>query len=649
MASVYALGLIGGSIATIAASYYGNKLTDEKGLTITSSQTTQEEPVPEQPIPEEPIPEEPVPEELVPEQPIPEEPVSQEPIANGATAPSLPDDNIENMAGGGFGRPSWAPLNADTATMSLQGSTASNFIAKVTGTYKRTITDIQRDLIDIDDQIRVLRTNEFINKRDENDQASKINEARKKYLVNVSEIAKNEKLIQFYDKKINDLIKPESVNTSGKFGEIVKQKFPQRKADKTATYPKENNPNDLNFDSWRDSAFNKFKSDFPDDPIGIKPKDGEDSNKWWSRISNLTSSASAQKSENIESELNTLITKKTDSITNLEVFKESDSKSKYDEVLEKLLSVRTKLKDIRNQIKELQNKRELLLSELSNYQLPKGLFEYTKQPKQKIYNLPKGDELTNLLNDLSGKSDEIKEIDNKISEHVSKSLNVDGTLSDDDQNKYNELTNERKNLERSKNDIISRIEGRSDEPLYKGTVDNTIDSREIAKKVRKLVYPRPLDQKQFLAQAKNKFRTQSKSRPDTKSTDDLKTARLKDLDNIKTSNPSLGTDVELHDFTDSAASLPTRRPILSPSEGLVPEPKLTTQQQNSREINAAFALNELLPSTNTSTNPSSLSAEILERSAPTNNALGGKSHSTRRHLLRSKPSRFKTHRTYGLH
>ena len=426
-------------MATIAASYYGNKLTDEKGLTITSSQTTQEEPVSEEPVSQEPVP--------------------QESMADGATAPSLPDDNIESIAGGGFGRPSWAPLNADTATMSLQGSTASNFIAKVTGTYKRTIIDIQRDLIDIDDQIRVLRTNEFIIKRDETDQASKINEARKKYLVNVSEISKNEKLIQFYDKKINDLIKPESVNTSGKFSEIVKQKFPQKNTNNGSfTYPKENNAKELNFDLWRESAFNKFKSEFPDDPIGIKPKDNEDSNRWWSRISNLTSSASAQKSEIIESELNELIDKKTNSITKLEIFKESDSKSDYDEVLEKLLSVRTKLKDIRNQIKELQNKRELILVELSNYELPKGFFA-EKALSQKT-TLPTGEERDQIIRSIKDVEQQIKEKQTEISDYISDNIQDDGKLNANSTSDYNRKNIEMANLKSRRDNLILKLEGR---------------------------------------------------------------------------------------------------------------------------------------------------------------------------------------------
>ena len=109
MASVYALGLIGGSIATIAASYYGNKLIDEKGVTSTSSESL-EEPV-QQPLQEpEPVQE---PETVQESEPVQEPEPVQEHEPSSAVAPSLPE--IDSMAGGGFGRPSWAPLVPQTS------------------------------------------------------------------------------------------------------------------------------------------------------------------------------------------------------------------------------------------------------------------------------------------------------------------------------------------------------------------------------------------------------------------------------------------------------------------------------------------------------------------------------------------------------
>jgi hypothetical protein len=585
MASVYALGLIGGSIATIAASYYGNKLNDEKGVTSISSESL-----------EEPIQDEPVQDEPVQEEPVQEEPV-QEPEPSSAVAPSLPE--IDSMAGGGFGRPSWAPLNANTPSMSLQGSTAGNLLSKLSGTYKRTVQDIQKDLKDNDDQLRLLRTTKYLDNQSKLTKESEFNIVRNDYLTELANKQKNEKYMKFYNDEINKLLNPKTTNES--YIEILKKEVPQP-ADKTSSNWK---------DLWISQIYDHAKKMEKNDPEGIKPNNNEDKNLWFKRIENRRVQNTSEP-VNIEAKLELLLNKNKEFTIALELSKEKEEiqKSKYDSLLQVIKNYRSKILETDLKLSETTQKRDILLSELSDYQLPKGLFEITKQPVQKIYNLPKGEELTSLLKELSQKSDEINEIDNKISEHISKSLDSDGKLSDPDKKKYDNLTQERKGLEQTKNTIISKIEGRPDEPLYKGQVDNTIDSpeRKDTKKYRKLVYPRPLDQKKLLTQAKNKIINVSNSTPDTKSIGELQTTRIKDLENIKSPNSSLGTSVELHDFTG---------PIAQPSADTPAAP-----QAVANEFPRAPTEEEII------------------------NELGGKRHSTRRHSVRFKPSRFKTQRTY---
>jgi len=101
--------------------------------------------------------------------PIPEEPQPvAEPVAeeeNRAVAPTLPE--IDSMAGGqrgGYGRPTWAPVNSGTSlTQALgivPGTPAGNALATVTGT--KTPESIQLKLKEIDDEIRVLKAQDYV-------------------------------------------------------------------------------------------------------------------------------------------------------------------------------------------------------------------------------------------------------------------------------------------------------------------------------------------------------------------------------------------------------------------------------------------------------------------------------------------------------
>lgn len=429
LSTVYGLSLVAGTIAAFIAAYGGNKL-----------HTINQEPVPES---EPETAAEPEPEVETAPEPEPENAPELEPEPSTAVAPSITnEDTVSDMAGGGFGRPSWTPLNATTAT-AMQGS----LISKVSGTYKRTVRDIQKDLKDNDDQTRVLKTQKFLQTQSVKDWSEKYNQARKNYVNALTNKTKYEKLTKYYDDEINKLLNPRPSNEL--YLDILKRLLPDNPTDK----------------KWKEYAFEelkqnkeKYKSIVPED---ILPKDSDDLDKWNGRIKDKRSQSISQP-QNIEGKLRALLETKSANTVSFEDSKEKEESEKenYSNDLQSLKDSKVKLSKIESSIKELNQTREVILTELSAYQLPKGLFEVTKQPPQKVYNLPTGQELTKLLKDLSDKSKEISEIDKRINDHVSKSLQTDGTLTKPDQETYGKLSSERAKLVLERDALISKIEGR---------------------------------------------------------------------------------------------------------------------------------------------------------------------------------------------
>ena len=106
-----------------------------------------------------------------PPEPAPE-PAPEPPQAQPITPPPEPVD--EEMQGGsrqegGFGKPTWSPLNSGQSLQSAMrltkeqiGSTGSSIIAQLTGV--KTPESIQLKLVEIDTELRKLRSSEFIDK-----------------------------------------------------------------------------------------------------------------------------------------------------------------------------------------------------------------------------------------------------------------------------------------------------------------------------------------------------------------------------------------------------------------------------------------------------------------------------------------------------
>ena len=90
-------------------------------------------------------------------------------------------------------------------------------------------------------------------------------------------------------------------------------------------------------------------------------------------------------------------------------------------------------------IKELLDTRELVLVELSNYELPKGMFEsFIKQkPIQKPLLLPTGQERDKIFAQIKDLEQRIKEKKEDIQDFLSTSLEPNGTLSQANREVYN--------------------------------------------------------------------------------------------------------------------------------------------------------------------------------------------------------------------
>ena len=114
-----------------------------------------------------------------------------------------------------------------------------------------------------------------------------------------------------------------------------------------------------------------------------------------------------------KSSLETLLEKKTKNTTLLEqaIQDEQEQKPFYDESIQKLKDLRLKLQNTLKKIKELLDTRELVLVELSNYELPKGMFEsFIKQkPIQKPLLLPTGQERDKIFAQIKDLEQRIKE------------------------------------------------------------------------------------------------------------------------------------------------------------------------------------------------------------------------------------------------
>ena len=380
---------------------------------------------------------EPVPEAVA--EPVPE--AVAEPVQQGGSQD------------GGFGRPNWAPVNTGFSVASLglpAGSTAVNLIAKVSGTYKKSPQEIQSELKNIDDQLRVLKTKNFLDAKKLTNTISEFTQKRQEYLTSSMNKIKYEKYSKFYDDEINKLLNPK--NSTESYVDILKREKPQPE-DKSGDWLKE----------WKKEVFDYAKSLPKNDPEGIKPNNNEDQDKWYNRIKDRKVQSVAQPT-NIQSKLDELLNKKSENTIALETAKDDEDLKKpdYDEKLQDLKDIRAQISDTNNKIKDLQQNRDLLLVDLSNYESPKKFWDITKKPVKN--NLPSGDDLNKLLAEYRDIQTQIKENKEAINDYVGDKLS-DPTWTSDTH--YEELDSKRKNLETLKNKKINEIEGRTETQMLK--------------------------------------------------------------------------------------------------------------------------------------------------------------------------------------
>jgi len=492
--------------ATIAALLVGTAAVGGFGLYAGSSSSTtiptkeealeevakvvEQEDEPSQPTPE--------PESITPPStPVPE--ALPEPVVQGGGSLQKQD--------GGFGKPTWAPLNSGDSLQSAMGitkdqigSTGSSLLSKWTGA--KTAESIQLKLKEIDDQLRVLKVQKFNTESDIVSKSTGLEQIRTEYLKALTNKTKFEKFGIYYDRELSKLLDPKPTGSDGSLKSIVENKFPKKKDGKTL-YPKAGKESETNFDKWLEEAHKHFKTQ-PDEPAGINPKDDENKDAWWARIGKETSSVNKEPRD-IESSLETLLEKKTKNTTLLEqaIQDEQEQKPFYDESIQKLKDLRLKLQNTLKKIKELLDTRELVLVELSNYELPKGMFEsFIKQkPIQKPLLLPTGQERDKIFAQIKDLEKQLKNIEEQINDEIDLQLNKNPNWKpkDDKSDEYSKLVNKQIELKDQRDNKILELEGRSekqkellesyrkrfDKSLKQEETINPIEQAEEAKKKAK--------------------------------------------------------------------------------------------------------------------------------------------------------------------
>ena len=115
-------------------------------------------------------------------------------------------------------------------------------------------------------------------------------------------------------------------------------------------------------------------------------------------------------------------------------------------------------------IKELLDTRELVLVELSNYELPKGLFEsFIKQkPIQKPSLLPTGQDRDRIFAQIKDLEKQLKNIQEQINDEIDLHLNKNPNWKpkDDKSDEYGKLVKKQTELKDERDNKILELEGR---------------------------------------------------------------------------------------------------------------------------------------------------------------------------------------------
>jgi hypothetical protein len=434
------------------------------------------------------------------EQPVVEEkPVEQPVVENRAVAPSLPE--VDSMAGGqrgGFGRPTWAPLNSGTSlTQALgivPGSTAGNVLATVTGS--KTPQQIQLKLVEVDRQLRSLNVKAFNLKQNQTDyeEINKDKVPGTKHLGAPStdleddekpegwraprgDLSFRQRYVEAYNRMFTSKTLLEDVTKEiSKYSRDVEPQVKpvNLKEEALKLFPPLPGEKQKGKGMWSERAMKHFNTNPPADFPDLKPRGDEladrggSGEKWYERISKGSGTGGPDKNKlpNLlrTREKQTSIFQRAES--DLEYFKD-----KYEENAEALTQVKLELQELSKEIKELETTRGALLEELSAYKVPQSMWQ-TKQAEKKPL-LPSGEELNRLMARYKDSEERIKEKQEEIDNYISNHLDDKTGYPLDGQDYVNltgiprgafvaedgKITMETLKAEREK--IIAEIEGRS--------------------------------------------------------------------------------------------------------------------------------------------------------------------------------------------
>lgn len=437
-----------------------------------------------------------VPEPVPESEPIVESPVIEPAVANESIAESTAETPVVQGGGskqdGGFGKPTWAPLNSGVSLQSTLGSTGSSLLSKWTG--EKTPESIQLKLKEIDDELRVLKVQKFnteseIQKSTEEMQKDPTNEndtvvdpsnnLRGRFIQYYNSYLRNKTLYDYNSKLISKIVdekKDDNVDERT-LKEQYKEKFPEKASD---------------FDNYneRDNLFKFIKSKNNELPDNLKIKDKLKNDKqnspdvWWGTLKSKSSSGN---SSNDPSKLDKYLTDREKAYKGyVEAEDEMNKyKDKYEELDSLIKDLKLKLSETNKKIKELIETRKLVLIELSNFQLPKGIFESLVKQRIPVKPslLPTGQERDKLFAQIKVIERKLKNIEEELNNEIDLQLNKNPKWkpTTDKKDIYGILKKKQNKLEFERDNLILELEGRSE--TQKQLLDS-YNNRKIEKEIQ---------------------------------------------------------------------------------------------------------------------------------------------------------------------